>query len=161
MSTARVRGRAPVQHIKPEPRVVERIDPEEDFSDVIGDGMTRFRLENERSDRVYVWPEETPEDISRFQSGELGLTYTLETYEGDDVPEALRPAGMRGLLKKGDLIRVGSHVCASADRKQWEKRKRYEATQTFDSNRRAMRSRQGDVVAGEHGAGWQGLEGYR
>ncbi len=150
MSTARVR-RAGVQHIKPNKMVVERIDPEEDFSDVIGNDTTRFTLENVRPDRHYAWPEETHEDMSRFRSGELGVRYILETYEGDDVSDALRPVGAQGLLKKGDMIRVGPHVLMSCDRALWEKRQRLEARRSQQTSDGVAQLRTGDVVATENG----------
>lgn len=150
MSTARVR-RAGVQHIKPQARVVERIDPEENFDDVIGNDTTRFTLENARPDRRYAWPEETHEDMARFRSGELGVRYNLETYQGDDDPDALRPVGAQGLLKKGDSIRVGTHVLMSCDRALWEKRQRLEAKRSRQTSDGVAQLRTGDVVASENG----------
>jgi len=145
MSTTHLRKTRPVQHIKnAKSRVAERFDPTEDFSDVIGDDLNRFALDNERPDRHYVWPHNSAEDISKFQAHVLN--YQLETYAGDDAKGALRPKGMQGLLKQGDVIRVADHVLMSCDRERWEKRQRYEATQTMHANKAEATRLQEDHV---------------
>lgn len=144
MATTILRKARPVQHIAAKSKVVERIDPDEDFSDVIGDDITRFALENERSDRHYVWPHNDNDDISKFQAHVLN--YMLETYAGDDDEHALRPRGMKGLLKKGDTIAIADHVLMSCDRAKWEKRQRYEASLTRNNNKAKVRQLQEDLV---------------
>ncbi len=145
MPTTILRKSRPVQHIKKAvSRVSERIDPNEDFSDVIGDDMNRFALENARPDRHYVWAHKSAEDISKFQAHVLN--YKLEMYEGDDAKDALRPKGMLGLLQKGDHISVADHVLMSCDLAKWEKRQRYEATQTMQANKSQSRKLQEDLV---------------
>lgn len=153
-----------VAHLAPtETKVVERFDPNEDFSDVNGSHESQFKLENERSDRKYCWPTDTMEDRQRFQGGSDGIRWIPETYAGDEDPKALRPVGSFGLLKKGDLIRVGVHVLMSCDRAVWEKRRRYEATLTQEGRKMAAAHRSegpsANVYAGKHTAGWQGLDG--
>lgn len=160
-----VARRAGVQHVVPvQERVVERFDPNEDFSDVNGNEGSQFKLENERSDRKYCWPTDTMEDRQRFQGGQDGLRWMPEIYEGDDVPGALRPVGALGMLQKGDVIRVGTHVCMSVDRALWEKRRRYEATLTQEGRKRASMHRSegaaANYYASQHGPGaWGGLDG--
>ena len=148
-----------VKHVVPlKSKTVERFDPNEDFSDVNGSDASQFKLENERSDRKYCWPTDTMEDRQKFQGSQL--RWIPETYEGDDVPGALRPVGSYGLLKKGDVIRVGVHVLLSCDRAKWEKHRRYEATQTLEGRKLARRHEKAEnVIAGQHGAGWKGLDG--
>lgn len=156
--------RAGVQHVVPvQAKVVDRIDPSEDFSDVNGSDVAQFKLENERSDRKYVWPTDTMEDRQRFQSGQVGVRYKAETYEGDDVPTALRPVGALGMFQKGDTIRIGPHVLMSCDRALWEKRQRFEATQTQQGRKFAAahrsEGRDANYYAQQHNAsGWQGLD---
>ena len=185
MSVSSVEGRESVQHVRrrkaksaPASNVIPRLDIEEDFSDVMGGDLTRFKLENEVGDRRYAFAEETADDLRRYQSGEMGVRYKIEYYEGDEAENALRPVGSIGTgLKKGDMIRVGPHVVVSCDRAKWEKRQRMEASTTMHTNRTRMKARGAvgaksgrvfrrdgqlapvgeDVVAGEHGAGWDGL----
>lgn len=159
--TTIVPRRKGLNHVVPlESKTVERFDPNEDFSDVNGSDASQFKLENERSDRKYCWPTDTMEDRQRFQGGQDGIRWKPEIYEGDEAPNALRPVGSFGMLKKGDVIRVGVHVCMSCDRAVWEKRRRFEASQTLEGRKRARRH-QGtqNVVAGQHSAGWAGLDG--
>lgn len=144
MGTTILRKKSPVQHIAAKAKVMERFEPDEDFSDVIGDDITRFALENQRADRHYIWPHNDADDISKYQSHVLN--YMLETYEGDDKPEALRPRGMKGLLKAGENIAIADHVLMSCDLALWEKRQRYEASLTRKTNKRMARDLQKDLV---------------
>lgn len=153
--------RAGVQHVVPvQAKVVDRIDPNEDFSDVNGSDVSQFQLENQKSDRHYIWPTDTLEDRQKFQGSQL--RYIPEIYEGDDVEGALRPVGSFGLLKKGDVIRVGVHVLMSCDRAKKEKHLRFEATQTQQGRKFAAahrsEGRDANYYAREHNAqGWSGL----
>lgn len=159
MGTRILSKNRPVQHIAKAKVAPARFDPDEDFSDVMGTDHVRFALENEDPSRHYIWPHADADDMASKQSHVLG--FRVEEYAGDDVENALRPRGMKGLLKKGDLIRVADHVLMSCDQALWEKRQRYEASKTRETNRTMANARQGDVRAGEHSSGWQGLEGYR
>ena len=155
MPSAIVRSKRSVQRVQRTPDVVERIDPDEDFRDVQGDSMTQFMLEEVSKDKDggettksfvaehgafrYAWPEETSECIANYQSGAAnGLRWELVTYEGDDADGAIRPVGRKGLLKKGDLIRVGSNVLARVPLAMWKKRQRYETTKTLAFKRNVL-----------------------
>jgi hypothetical protein len=142
---------------------MDRIDPNEDFSDVNGSDISQFQLENEDPGRVYVWPEDTLADRQKYQSGALGVRYIAETYAGDDVENAVRPVGSRGMLQKGETVRVGTHVLMSCDRAVWNKRKRFEQTLTQKGRAFAAAHRsegkEANVYAGQHEAGWRGLDG--
>lgn len=162
MSVTTVKSGKAVQHVKTRTKVVPRIDPDEDFSDVDGSGTMMFGLDNKDPGKRYVFAENTREDISRYQSGQAdGLRWQVEHYEGDDVEGALCPSGYKGLLKKGETIAVGTHVLMSVDRALKEKRERMEASKTRQANQLFARNRQRDVVAGDHQGEWNGLESYR
>ena len=158
MGTRLLSKNRPVQHIA-KTQVVERFDPDEDFSDVMGTDHVRFALENADSSRHYIWPHDDADDMSSKQAHVLN--YQVEYYLGDDVEGAVRPKGMKGLLRKGDIIKVADHVLMSCDQARWEKRQRFEASTTRETNRTMAHARQADVTAGDHQSGWQGLEGYR
>lgn len=152
MPSSIVRAKKSVQRVQRTPEVVERIDPDEDFSDVQGDHMTQFMLEEvgadgepvktfiaEHGEYRYAWPEATPECMSMYQSGAMnGLRWELVPYEGDETPGAIRPVGKKGLMQKGELIKVGTNVLARVPLALWKKRQRYEATKTLAFRRNVL-----------------------
>lgn len=121
------------------PQVIERIDLDEDYSDVSGDPGGEFSLDNEDRNRHYVFAHNSPEDISQFKRDVCG--YHVEQY----LEGGVCPRGARGLIEVGEAITVRDHVLMSCDKAKWEKRQRYLNHKTTIDNERAARARQADV----------------
>lgn len=121
------------------PQVLERIDLDEDFSDVSGDPGGEFALEGEDLGRHYVFAHNSPEDIATFKRDVCG--YQIEYASATGVS----PRGARGLIEDGAAITVRDHVLMSCDRAKWEKRQRYLNNKTRIDNAQAAAARQADV----------------
>lgn len=136
-------------------KVVERFDPDEDFSDVDGDLINEFALVNDkdvdgRPDAYhYVWAHNSPDDIARFRGSQLGYELVRHTGDKDEVA----PRMSKG-FKDGDVYTRHDHVLMRCDRKLWEKRQRYERKKQREAADRLHRQRQKDSVAGQHRAEW-------
>lgn len=111
---------------------LQRIDPDEDFSDVDGDPRTEFALTNEDPDRQYIWAHNDPDDIGRLKGGVLG--YKVEYAEDGGVN-----AKMHAGYTPGEVITKRDHVLMSCDRALWEKKERFEAKKTKEANERMFK----------------------
>ncbi len=121
------------------PVVLERIDLDEDYSDVSGDPGGEFSLEGEDLGRHYVFAHNSPEDISTFKRDVCGYQIEYATETG------VSPRGARGLIEVGTAITVRDHVLMSCDRAKWEKRQRYLNNKTRIENAQAADARQADI----------------
>jgi hypothetical protein len=109
------RAKAPA----PKTETVERIDPDEDFSDVDGDLRAEFALSDEAPDRHYVWVHNKPETVGEYKGNLLG--YKVEHAEADGVHPT-----MLYETQPGEAITRRDHVLMSCDRARFEKRERFE-----------------------------------
>ena len=102
-------------------QVIERFDPDEDFSDVDGDLTNEFALDEDSQDpgRHYVWVRNDVESIGDYK-GHV-LKYKLEHYTKDGVVPR-----MRAEAKDDEMITRRDHVLMSCDRALFEKRERFE-----------------------------------
>jgi hypothetical protein len=128
---------------------IERVDPDEDFSDVDGDPKNDFALVDEASDRHYVWAVNSRDGIGDYAGGVV--PYRVERYEEEGVR-----AKMNAEQTKGELIEKKGHVLMSCDLELWQKRNRYERVQTLRTNetmfkrrQRTLDLRQADAVRSE------------
>lgn len=132
---------------------LDRVDPDEDFSDVDGDPKNEFALNPDSEDptRHYHWAHNSPEDIGAYKGGVLG--YRVENYADGGV----RPQ-MCADVAVGEAITKRDHVLVSCDKALWEKRQRFERKQQADLNDRMFKARQRTVVAGDHRGGLDARE---
>jgi hypothetical protein len=114
---------------------LERIDPDEDFSDVDGDPKNEFALSDEDPDRRYIWAVNSPDGIGDYSGGVI--PYRVEHYEEGGVR-----ARMLSDQTQGELITKRGHVLMSCDREKWQKRNRYERAQTLKRNDSMFKNRQ-------------------
>ena len=119
-------------------KYLNRVDPDEDFSDVDGDLRNEFALENEDPTRHYHWAHNNPNDIGQYKGGIL--KYRVEYYEPGNVE-----ARMRAEMTTGEAITKRDHVLVSCDKAMWQKRNRYEHMQTRKTNERMFKRRQRDI----------------
>jgi len=117
---------------------LNRIDPDEDFSDVDGDPRSDFALENEESDREYVYVRNHPDDIGEYKGGVL--PYRVEYASKDGV--RLR---MNAEQPQGEAIQKKGHVLMSCDKALWQKRNRLQLAQTRKTNDLMFKRKQRDV----------------
>lgn len=124
---------------------LNRVDPDEDFSDVDGDPKNEFELDSDSEDptRHYHWAHNSPDDIGQYTGGVL--QYRVEKYADGGV----KPRMLSG-LEVGQTITKRDHVLVSCDRALYEKRLRYERKKTQQTNDQMFKSRQRTVVAGDH-----------
>ncbi len=133
------------------PQKRERIDLDEDFSDVSGDPNSGFMLVDAEgrvvppegdATRHYIFAHNSADQtsgVTRFKNEKPG--YEIVYFEKDGV----RPAGAEAFLKEGDQIVVSDHVLMSCDRALHEKRGRYERHKTAIQNHKMAVARQSDV----------------
>lgn len=143
--------------------VVDRIDPDEDFSDVDGDFRSEFAITEEESkhpDRKMIWVHNDPDSIAEYKMGIGGvgsLACRLERRNGEqDDPDT--KAG-KGQTEVGDVITRRDHILMSCDKQLWLKRARLERKQAHENNARLARARQGTSTAGKHRAEWSYVQG--
>jgi hypothetical protein len=119
---------------------LDRIDPDEDFSDVDGDPSNEFALDNEESDRHYHWAHRSDDDIGKYLGG--SVPYRVERH-GDAVSARMRAEFKEG--DKGEPIVKRDLVLVSCDKGLWQKqnRSRYVAQQKL--NAQMFRRRQRDL----------------
>jgi hypothetical protein len=124
---------------------LSRIDPDEDFSDVDGDPRNDFALENEDTDRHYVWVRNHPDDIGEYKGGVVG--YRVEYAEsGGVIPK------MASEQVAGDSITKRGHVLMSCDLGQWQKKNRHDLAQTRRTNEMMFKRRMRDLDLRRPGA---------
>lgn len=123
---------------------LKRIDPDEDFSDVDGDPRNDFAIDNEESDRHYMWVRNHPDDIGEYKGGVVG--YRVEYFD-----DSVRPR-MPGELTKGEPILKRGHVLMSCDKALWQKRNRYQLAKTREHNEMMFKRRQRDLDLRRPGA---------
>lgn len=133
--------------------VVERIDPEEDFSDVDGDLRSEFELVGDDPTRKYVWAHNSQDDIGYFKG--YVVPYRLERATEDGV----RPKMGGAELEKDDVITRKDHVLMSCDKALWEKRQRYERVVQAKRNAELSQARQKPVEVGKHRHEWAAVNG--
>jgi hypothetical protein len=117
---------------------LNRVDPDEDFSDVDGDPRNDFALTNEEDDRNYVWVRNNPDDIGEYKGGIV--PYRIE-YGADD---GVMPR-MAAEQPKGEAITKRGHVLMSCDKALWQKRNRYQLNETRKVNNIMFKRRQRDL----------------
>lgn len=115
--------------------LLERIDPDEDFSDVDGDPKHEFALTNEATDRHYVWAHNSRDGIGDYKGGIV--PYRIEHSDDEGVQ-----ARMAAEQVKGEMITKRDHVLMSCDLELWQKRNRYERVQTLRTNESMFKRRQ-------------------
>lgn len=125
----------------PKTETLERIDPDEDFSDVDGDPRAEFALEEEDPTRHYHWAHNSPDDIGQYKGGVLG--YRVEYFEEGGV----RPR-MVAEMKPGEAITKRDHVLVSCDKDKWDKFNRYQKKKNQDVRDRLFKQAQRTVTAG-------------
>jgi hypothetical protein len=101
-------------------KYLNRVDPDEDFSDVDGDLRGEFALDNEQPDRHYHWAHNDPNDIGAYKGGLL--KYRVEYYEEGNVMARMH-----------------------AEHAMWQKRNRFEHIQTRKTNDRMFKKKQRDL----------------
>lgn len=134
-------------------QTLERIDPDEDFSDVSGDPGVGFEVLNGDPTRKYAWAHHTREGVADFIGGVV--PYEMEYVSDADDAVKLK-SGMYG-LKVGEPLTSRDMVLMSCDRAKWEKRQRYERNSRAILNSKLAAARQRDTTAGEHAGEWDGL----
>jgi hypothetical protein len=119
---------------------LNRIDPDEDFSDVDGDPRTEFALDESTldPDKHYHWAHNDPDDIGQYTGGQLG--YRVEHLEDGGV----RPKMGYG-IKPGEAIVKRDHVLISCDKALWDKRERFLKKKTQDNNRAMFKKLQSPI----------------
>ena len=125
-------------------KVIQRFDPDEDYSDVDADPRNLFAL-NEDSmdpDRHYHWAHNSPTDIGEYKGGPVG--YDIEHYRQDGVRVQMMQEG-----GEGETVTRKDHVLMSCDRAKWEKRQRFEQRHTQQTNDQMFKRNQRTVVAGD------------
>jgi hypothetical protein len=125
-------------------QVIPRIDPDEDFSDVDGDIRTEFALDESTVDpgRHYQWAHKSPDDIGSFVGGPL-------QYRVEHVADGGVKPKMGYGLKVGDAITKRDHVLISCDKGMWDKRERYLAKKTRETNAAMFKKNQRSIVIEE------------
>lgn len=103
----------------PATQVLERIDPDEDFSDVDGDLGNEFALTGADPDKHYVFVHNDRDSIGTYKSHVLRYE---PVYAQDDSVRPLADAG----LEEGQTITVRDHVLMACPRALFEKRQRFE-----------------------------------
>lgn len=116
---------------------LNRIDPDEDFSDVEGDPTNEFGLLNEESDRHYHWARNTPDDLGYYKGGII--PYRVEHASADGVSPR-----MSSEFTEGEAIQKRDLVLMSCDKAKWQKRNRYERVQTLATNEGMIKKLQRD-----------------
>lgn len=124
---------------------LNRIDPDEDFSDVDGDPQNEFALVNEDPDRYAVWVRNHPDDIGEYKGGIV--PFRVEYAEKDGVGPK-----MSSEQTLGEAIQKRGHVLMTCDRGLWQKRNRYALAQTRKTNEMMFKRRQRDLHLGVPGA---------
>ena len=120
---------------------LNRIDPDEDFSDVDGDPRNDFALINEDPDRSYCWVRNHPDDVGEYKGGIV--PYRIEHAEADGVGPK-----MAAEQPIGEAIQKRGHVLMSCDKGLWQKRNRYALNQTRQTNEMMFKRRQRDLHLG-------------
>lgn len=119
-------------------KYLNRVDPDEDFSDVDGDLRGEFALDNEDPQRHYHWAHNDPNDVGAYKGGLL--KYRVEHYHADGVM-----ARMHAEHVEGEAITKRDHVLVSCDKAMWQKRNRFEHMQTRQTNDRMFKRKQRDL----------------
>ena len=122
-----------------------RIDPDEDFSDVDGDPRNDFALINEDPDREYIWVRNHPDDVGEYKGGIVPHRIEYATKDGVGVRMASEQPVDEALQKRG-------HVLMSCDKALWQKRNRYQLSETRKTNERMFKRRQRDLHLGVPGS---------
>lgn len=124
---------------------LNRIDPDEDFSDVDGDPRNDFALLNEDPDRQYIWVRNHADDIGE--------------YKGGIVPHRIEHAHKDGVTVKmsadqpiDEVITKRGHILMSCDKQLWQKRNRYALAETRKTNDLMFKRRQRDLDLRRPGA---------
>jgi hypothetical protein len=124
---------------------LNRIDPDEDFSDVDGDPRNDFALVNEDPDRNYTWVRNHPDDIGEYKGGIVGHRIEYRAKDGVDLR-------MSGEQSADEAIQKRGHVLMSCDRALWQKRNRYQLNETRKHNEMMFKRRQRDLDLRRPGA---------
>lgn len=137
--------------IAPE-RVRERIDLDQDWSDVSGDPGSNFQLVDADGrkippqgddERFYVWAHDSNDPESgtgRYKREIPG--YEIVRFRADGV----RPIGSTADLVEGEPIKVMDHILMSCDRALHDKRDAYLRHKDAIRRRQVDKMREGDVV---------------
>lgn len=119
-------------------KYLNRVDPDEDFSEVDGDLRGEFALDNEDPQRHYHWAHNNPNDIGQYKGGLL--KYRVEYFEDGGVQARMNAGDV-----KGEAITKRDHVLISCDKAMWQKRNRFEHIETRKTNERMFKRRQSDL----------------
>jgi hypothetical protein len=121
-------------------KVIPRVDPDEDFSDVDGDIRTEFALDESTMDptRHYHMAHNSRDDIGQYTGGPLGY-----------VVEHVAAGGVKfkqgyGLVN-GEPLTKRDHVLVSCDKAMWEKRQRFEIKKNADMRGKMFRDAQSPI----------------
>lgn len=124
---------------------LSRIDPDEDFSDVDGDPQSEFALDNQESDREYVFVRNHPDDIGEYKGGVI--PYRVEHLSKEGVRTKMGEG-----IQDGEAIQKRGHVLMSCDKELWQKRNRFQLAKTREVNDRMFRHKQRDLHLGVPGS---------
>lgn len=127
-------------------KVIPRVDPDEDFSDVDGDPRTEFALDEATLDpsRHYHWAHNSRDDISQYTGGVLG--YVVEHLQDGGV----RPKMGYGIAP-GEAITKRDHVLVSCDKALWDKRERFEKKKNADMRAGMFKAAQRSITVQARG----------
>lgn len=123
----------------PATEVLERIDPDEDFSDVDGDLSNEFSLKDPDPNKHYVFVHDDRDSIGTYKSNVL--KYEVVYAQNDDV----RPLADGGYAD-GEAVRARDHILMSCDRARFEKRGRFERQQNSKERKKLFNRALGDAV---------------
>ena len=134
------------------PQVMDRIDLDEDFSDVSGDPNSEFALLSPDGKAIgpegdstycYLWVKNDGDGTTGIPAFVAAIPpYEVVKYAPKETPT---PRGMASLLTEGENIVVRDQVLMRCSRALKEKRRRFEAAQHARRFGHVDRSREGDV----------------
>jgi len=118
------------------PEVRERIDLDEDFSDVSGDPNSEFALYSPDGEKIgpegdstycYLWAKNDGDGTTGIPAFLAAIPpYEVVKYDAKETP---RPRGTEAFLAEGENVVVRDQVLMRCSRVLKEKRRRYEAVQ--------------------------------
>jgi hypothetical protein len=117
---------------------LERVDLDEDFSDVDGDLSNQFALKDPSPDRKYVWVHNDPQSIGLYKGD---VRHYEVVYGQHDTARSVADAG----IKDGEAVTMMDHVLMSCDRARADKRERFERLTNSNERKKLFRNAQGDT----------------
>ena len=150
------------------PQVIERIDLDEDFSDVSGDPNSEFALVAPDNTPIgpegdatycYLWVKNDGDGTTGIPAFVAAIPpYEVVKYDPKETPV---PRGMGPLLTEGENVVARDMVLMRCSRALKEKRRRYEAAQHIKRFGHVDRAREGDVVMSADNPGMAARERTR